>query len=196
MDLSKDKTHRTEVWAHLRLSISDSERITTFFAKEIGITESFIATRLHLTVYHARRQMEGVRPMIERTSVALYGDETRFMVLAPGGENPRPEIYLPFHKIGIRVRKQSVARASILSYRERLTAFETSEVLGIRRPSTATKSAFGSRSFQPHMTLLKAGHGIGQDLARIGEAFRAKFGCFKFDRFAINIRELHYPGDS
>ena len=187
-DSAASARHRTEVWAQLTLCRRDAERIRAFFSEVVGIREEFITKGMHLTVYHARRPMVGVRSSTEGTKVALYADETRFMVLAPGGENPRPELDPARRKVGIRVQRLSASRLQIESYRERLLLFESSEVLGSRNASTQRSNAFGARSFQPHMTLLQAGSGIDKDLTKVGKLFRVTFGCFLFDRFEIKVR--------
>ncbi len=183
--------HPEEVWAMLYMSRKDTTRIRDFFIKEIGIDEAFVTRNVHLTIYHARRIMPGLVPLDEEANIVVYADETRFMVMAPGGENVRPHLDPAKRKVGIRIHKQSIARPAILTYRERLLEFETQDVLGNRKPSTATKSAFGSRYFQPHMTLLEAGSGVDSDLTKIGARFRAHFGCFKFDRFKIKINKFN-----
>jgi hypothetical protein len=195
VDKLDTKKHSVEVWAQLSLSRADCDRIAQFFVNDIGVPERFVAKGQHITVYHSRRPMGGVSNLVEPARMVLYADETRFMVLAPGGENPRPKLEPSERKVGIRVHKQSLSRITILSYRQRLLVHETSDILGLRKPSSATRNAFGSRNFQPHMTLLKAGSGIDRDLTVIGNAFRAKFGCFKFDKFKINLHQVRAIGD-
>lgn len=180
----------TEVWALLRLSRRDADTIRHFFIREIGIKEEFVSRGLHLTVYHARRPMAGLKSLTEQATVALYADETRFMVLAPGGENPRPELDPARRKVGIRIKRGSTTRVEIERYRERLLQFESREVLGRRRASTHRINAFGARCFQPHMTLLQSGSGIDRDLTKVGQQFRVRFGCFRFDRFEVTTRSV------
>jgi hypothetical protein len=140
--------------------------------------------------------MPGLQPVSEPAKVALYSEDTRFMVLAPGGENPRTDLDPARRKVGIRVKRASTTRTQIEIYRERLLQFESKEVLGTRKPSTLRTNAFGARNFQPHMTLLQAGNGVDRDLTRIGEQFRKEFGCFHFDRFEIKVRQVLRPLDS
>lgn len=184
------QTHSVEVWSQLRLAKRDADRVRAFLLNVVGVREEFVTRGLHITVYHARRNMPGLQSASEPAKVALYSDDTRFMVLAPGGENPRPDLDPARRKVGIRVKRASTTRAQIEMYRNRLLEFESREVLGIRKPSTSRRNAFGSRHFQPHMTLLQAGSGIDRDLTKIGEHFRRQFGCFQFDRFEIKIRSI------
>jgi hypothetical protein len=109
------------------------------------------------------------------------------MVLAPGGENPRPELDPGYLKVGIRIHRSSIARGAILEFRRRLLRYETQRVLGNREPSCDRTSAFGARSFQPHMALLHAGSGIDRDLAPLGASFRCALGHLTFDRFIVEI---------
>ncbi len=167
---------RYEVWAYLNVCVSDEERIRQFLTQQMGIHPRYIFGRMHLTVFYARRFVPELQPLIEEANVLLPAQDARFMVLAPGGENPRPDLDPAANKVGIRVHRQSSASPLIQSYRARLLAYETLTVLGIRKPSTAKTSAFGARHFQPHMTLLRSGSGIARDLTMIGEEFRRSFG--------------------
>ena len=181
------KLHTTEVWAQLFLSKEDCSRIHDFFVSEFDIKPRSIVRNMHITVYHARRPIPGVISMSEPTRVILAASETRFMVMAPGGENPRPELDPSKRKIGIRIHKQSNALPSILKYRDRLLSHETEQVLGRRSPSTYRRNAFGARHFQPHMAVLRAGSGVDRDLRLIGVPFREALGNLTFDRFAIEV---------
>jgi hypothetical protein len=181
-------THQAiEVWAQLYLCSEDASRIRAFFQHELGLSPKCVSRRPHLTVYHGRRPMPGLHPLSEPADVTVLASETRFMVLAPGGENPRPELDPATRKVGIRVHRQSMARAAIYQYRQRLLTYETPAVLGRRAPSSRKRSAFGARDFQPHMTLLLPGNRIGRDLTKVGKRFRAAFVEFRFDRFVIDI---------
>jgi hypothetical protein len=188
------KHHDVEVWAQLRLSVDDELRICDFFTTEWGIKRRCVARHMHLTVYHCRRPMPGLQQVSEPAEVLLPVPQTRFMVLAPGGENPRPDLEPARRKVGIRLQKQNPAREQIMRYRERLLLYETAGVLGTRKPSTRTRSALGAREFQPHMTLLLPRSGIIRDLTSIGRAFRESIGQLLFDRFEICLAPG--PGDS
>lgn len=177
----------TEVWAQLLLSQQDVARIEEFLCITCGLRRRAVSRRMHLTVYHARRPMPQIVSGLESAQVFLPAVDTRLMVLAPGGENPRPELEPNCRSIGIRVHKQSDAYTHIQLYRSRLLAFETPKLLGKRKPSTANKSAFGARHFQAHMTLLKPGSGIDRDLTLVGCMFREKIGILTFDRFIIDV---------
>lgn len=184
------KAHKTEVWAQLFLSESDRIRIHDFFVSEFGIKHRCIVRNMHITVYHARRPMPGVSSISEPVEVVLAATETRFMVMAPGGENPRATLNPARRKVGIRVHRQSTALPSILAFRERLLRHETWRVLGRRAPSTLRTNAFGARHYQPHMAILRAGSGIPRDLRSLGVPFRQKLGELRFDRFKIEVVRL------
>lgn len=68
------------------------------------------------------------------------------MVLAPGGENPRPELEPRNLSLELEM-KVNESRAEIQAFRDRLLKYETREVLGIRRPSTSQANAFGPAIF-------------------------------------------------
>lgn len=177
----------TEVWAQLWLSSSDCTRIRDLLVTENLVKPSSVIPRMHLTVYHCRRPMLGLTPLDEEARVVIPAAGTRFMVLAPGGENPRPELEPRRCKVGIRVQKTNAARAQILDYRERLLSYETLNVLGGRPPSNLTRNAFGARGFQPHIALIRPGSRIDRDLTKVGAVFRAKIDQLTLDRFTIDI---------
>ena len=179
--------HSVEVWGKLVLSRSDRRRLRDFLVTAMGFSRRTVIDTPHLTVYHARRPMPGLEPTSEVARVVVPAAETRFMVLAPGGENPRPHLDPSRCSVGIRVRRQCEALHQILQYRERLIAFETQRVLGSRVPSTRRRSAFGARHFQPHMALLTEGSSIDRDLTRIGIPFREQMGDLTFDKFVIKV---------
>jgi hypothetical protein len=177
------------VYAKLLLREGDADRLRAFFMEECGIKAHRIIPRMHSTVYYARRPMPGVVRSSEPARLVLLTEETRFMVMAPGGENPRPELNPNKRKVGIRVHKQSSALPQILAYRERLLAHETQSVLGKRRPSTRYRNAFGARYFQLHVALLRPGSRIDRDLKELGLRFRASIEELVFDTFPIEIAQ-------
>jgi len=181
------KQHKTTVWAQVFLCEEDRNRIRNFFAIKHGIATRFIVKNMHITVYHARRPIPGLADTEQTIHLALPVAETRFMVMAPGGENPRHDLEPAGRKVGIRVQKKSAAYESIQGLRARLLPFETDIVLGKRRPSTRVRNAFGARHFQPHMTLLRAGSGIDRNLRTVGTDFRETFDSFRFERFSVEI---------
>lgn len=181
------KFHQTEVWAQLLLCDEDCSRISDFLLSALRVKRSCVVRRMHITVYHARRPMPNLLPISEAICLVVPPTDTRFMVLAPGGENPRPELEPGRLQVGIRILKKSAARTAILEFRKRLLQHETQRVLGTRAPSTDKRSAFGARNFQPHMALLKAGSGIERDLTPLGAAFRRALADLTFDKFVVEI---------
>lgn len=181
------KVYAVEVWAQLHLCASDCERIRQFMRESFHVPGSRTVRHMHLTVYHARRPMTGIIPLSEPARVTVAAAETRFMVMVPGGENPRDGIDPAGHKVGFRVHRQSGAMRDILAYRDRLIAQESDKILGKRLPSTARRSAFGARYWQPHVAVLRAGSGVDPDLTKLGLLFRKTMGNLTFDRFVIQV---------
>jgi hypothetical protein len=174
-----------EVWCQLYVSKKSTEEIHKFFRDEYNLSPELLIKNLHLTIYHCRRPMPSLEELNE--SCHLYVDtlDTRFMVLAPGGENSKPSIIPSLHKIGIRIKKASDFRAAIDRYRNSAIKHENHKILKSRLPSTKTKSAFGARSFQPHIAIIKSGNGLNINLLEIGTNFRDFVQEIKFDRFVI-----------
>lgn len=177
----------TEVWAQLSLSKESCINIRNYFIEEVGVKPEYIINNVHLTVYYARRPMPGVEPISEKAHVILPVLDTRLMVMAPGGENPKPDLEPSKRKVGIRVHRQSIARRSIYNYRKKLLKYETKHVLGKRKPSTNNRNAFGARYFQPHISLLKPGNGLEHDLTKVGIPLRENIDELIFDKFYIRI---------
>ena len=177
----------TEVWAQLHLSSHDCFRLREFLAVDIGIRRKYILRDMHITVYYARRPLPGLCPSVESTEIIVPAVETRFMVMAPGGENPRSAIEPSKSMVGIRIHRQSSAMAEIALLRQRLLVHETKRVLGSRRSSTNKTNAFGARWFQPHMVMLRPGNGVQQELTQLGLPFRERIGNLFYDKFEIKI---------
>lgn len=174
-----------EIWCQLHLSRESTYRISKFLQLEYGVIPKDIISNMHLTVYHSTKEMNNVFELAEECNHVFDTQYTRFMVLAPGGENPKPRIKPKNHKIGIRIQKQSDIYHTIISYRNRLIQNETVDMIGNRMPSTRTKSAFGLRNFQPHISFLKTGSRINPNLFEVGNDFRFHVQELRFDRFSI-----------
>jgi hypothetical protein len=177
----------TEIWAQLYLNETDCKRIRDFFNNKIGIKSKYILRKMHLTVYYARRPLHGVIPLVEIANITISTYDTRFMVLAPGGENKRIDVIPSNNMVGIRIQKRFPQINSILNYRQKMISFETSNILGSRKKSTLKSNAFGARYFQPHLAILKPNNGISDDLSEIGNLFRNSLDFLHFDKFEIKI---------
>jgi hypothetical protein len=167
----------------------ESELLIHAFLTAYGIKRRTIRSRLHLTVYHARRKIPQIESAILECAISVPGVDFRFMTMTPGGENPRPDVDPNTCPVGVRVHKSSQAYIKIQELRAQLIKFETESVLGKRRPSTKTRNAFGSRYYQPHITLLRQGSGVGADLRPLGDAFRRSIEKIEFNSFEIIYRE-------
>ncbi|HWJ30295.1 MAG TPA: hypothetical protein VNS32_27415 [Flavisolibacter sp.] len=178
-----------EVWAQLRVSKKSTQGIHDFFRSEYRIAPEFLIPNLHITVYHSRRPMFGLTETERACHLFVDTYDTRFMVLAPGGENPRPGLIPSKRKVGIRIKRDSPFRQKIYDYRNILLPYETSRVLGTRKPSSKSINAFGARNFQPHIALLKAGSGIPTILTEVGENFRETIPEIYFDKFIIETKK-------
>lgn len=173
----------------LFVSRRSAAEIAEFFVSK-GIPEDSIKPYMHLTVYHARRLLPGLRAGTQTRSVQIEADieETRFRDFAPGGENPRPSIDPASKPVGVRLTKQNQAIDAIQALRREMCLLETPEVIGNRQRSTAWRSCFGAKTYQPHVVLLRPGSGIDRDLKLLGASFRAQIRTIEFDRYKIITR--------
>lgn len=178
-----------EVWAYFCLSRKSEEDICSFFADEFDIPPDLVERNMHLTVYHARRPMFELQELHKPCRFSVDTMDFRFMVMAPGGENPRPELDPGKRKVGVRIIKSSPFRQRIYEYRNDILEHENGQVLGNRKPSNNHRNAFGARHFQPHITLLRSGTYIDRDLTIMGDAFRDAIPEISFSKYVIKKRK-------
>ena len=74
-------------------------------------------------------------------------------------------------------------------YGARLAQYESEEVLGSRTATTQSRSAFGARHFQPHMTVLEPSKGDPSDLTPMGTSLRGTLSNLTFDEFLIDVKQ-------
>lgn len=142
-----------EIYVLLFVDHASEQLIQDILMYDHGIEEYAIANRLHLTIYYARRLIPGIERKSVDTNIDVDVSETRFMVLAPGGENPRPDLEPSRRSVGIRLTRRNSSRAAIQSLREPLYRLETPEVIGYsRKPTNAHTNASGARHIQPTLS--------------------------------------------
>lgn len=177
-----------DVWAAAYLSKDSEKEIHNFFVNRVGLRTSILKSKLHVTVYYARRALSGLIGREEKIDIKIDPTNLRFMPMAPGGENPRSDIDIGMHEIGVRIKRGTPERLDLERLRANFYAFETPAVLEGRRASTNTRNAFGARNYQPHITLLKKGCRIEGSLRNLGEQFRMSMTQLRLDRFVIRTR--------
>lgn len=181
------------VWASIHVSKTTEKELRYFLTNLLRIEKRFIKSGLHVTLYHARRPLAGLEQSDEDVRFQVASEDLRFMVMAPGGENPRPDVDPSASAIGLRIRRSAPIMAHILRLRARFYKYETSEVLGVRKPSDARRSAFGARHFQPHLTLLKPGCALASDLTAFGRAFEKGLVRSTSTVCRLNFGPIHLP---
>jgi hypothetical protein len=131
---------RTMIWVMAFLDYYSEELIRTFFVESCGIKKRLVQREMHCTIYHARRRLAGLSDIEEPISILVPGSELRMMVMAPGGENPRPDIDPSNRSVGIRIRRADGAAKPFEAIRERFLSLETPTILGSRPPSTRLRA--------------------------------------------------------
>lgn len=184
--MSSPKEHPV-VYALLWLTHESESQIADFLLSH-GIDPTSVQRGMHLTVYHARRQLHGL--CIENRPVTITADmaETRLMVMAPGGERPRDDLDPRRQSVGIRLTKRNRAIDQIQALRREIYRLETPAVLGARKPSTPWTNAFGARWYQPHIKVIGPHAGVPRDLSLIGEALRTSLQEIQFGAFEVRYR--------
>ncbi len=187
--MKQQESNHPEVYALLWLT-RPSEAAVSEVLRSAGVPAHSIQRGMHLSVYYSRRILPDlpIDPPERKLAIKANTAETRLMVLAPGGENPRPELDPATRSVGIRLTKRNSAIEQILGLRREMCAFETPQVIGTHRPSTDWTSCFGARHYQPHIKLLRPGSGIDRDLTKSGELLRSKLKWIEFGRYEIRTR--------
>jgi hypothetical protein len=180
--------HRHSVWAMLFVAKESEKAIHRFLTQQVGLRPALLHERLHISVYHARRALDGLTDSEEPVAIEVPAEDLRFMAMTPGGENPRPEIDPARCHVGVRVKRSSSTTEAIRAFRSRFYPLETMDAIGVRRPSNHVRNAFGARHFQPHVTLIRPNNGLNCDLKEIGAAFRIALVGIKFDRLVVRCR--------
>lgn len=186
---SKSNLHSYEVYGILWVTRKCETQIANLLADEFGIPGEVIQTGLHLTVYYGRRPLAGLVPHSRPVKISADVSETRFMVLAPGGENPRPSLEPSRCSVGIRLTKRNSAIEQVLELRRSIYQLEPAKWPGNRKSTTDWNNAFGARHYQPHIKILRPGSGINRDLTELGGFFRSSIKRIEFGRFQITVRE-------
>ncbi len=182
------RSHKYEINAMLRVSKRSEDRIRDFFTEHYNIKRGRFRSGLHLTVYHGRRPLPGLQPETKPAQITASTSETHFMPLVPGGENPRDDIDVRVHPVGIRLTKRNLAIPEIQKLREQMYRLETKIVVGKRKPTTAWTNCFGSRKYQPHIEFLRRWHKTKTSLPEIGSHFKNEIDHIEFDQFQIEER--------
>ena len=175
------------VFGLLFLGKEEEARLKAFLNLELNIPEACLNKNYHITVYEARIELPGLNPLQRSVSVQVPASMWRFMVMAPGGENERPEINPDERQIGLRLHRSADAYSRVSELRANFFRLEAAAGVPKRNRSTLRLSAFGARNYQPHMTICQPGHGLGRNLSPHGEALRAGLGDLHFDRFEVRV---------
>jgi len=153
--------------------------------EEAGLHPPSLLSSFHLTVYHARRFIPGLRPIRRTISIDCDLAETRTMVLVPGGENPRPGVIPSRHSLALRLTTRNSAIPEIQSLRAELAQMETDDVIGPRARSTRNRNAFGARYYQPHLKVCEPRNAAPQNLTEFGKALRARLDFVRFGFYEV-----------
>ena len=175
-----------DVYALLWLTRECEARVARFLTSE-GVRAPAVQRGMHLTVYHARRWLQGLEPGRRDVKNIAPSCETRFMVLAPGGENPRRDLEPKRRSVGVRLTRRNACIDEILQLRRACYKHETPEVVGRRDATTDWKNCFGARHYQPHVKLLNPGSEINRDLRPLGDAFRAAIKTLEFGAYEVKV---------
>ena len=177
----------------LYLSFKSEEHIRKVLINDCNIPAKYIQSGMHLTLYHCRRPMPLLEMNTTYLSIESNISETRFMVLAPGGENPRPDLIPAQRSIGIRLTRRNNAIEEIIKLRRSAYQYEPEFKRGygkgkrVNGNTTDWRNAFGAFHYQPHIKLIRPGTAIDRDLGMIGDAFRKKIKKISFSKAEYKV---------
>ena len=178
-----------DLYALLWVDEDSEKEISEVLKYKCGVDKEHIQRRMHLTIYHSRRRLIGIKRSKTYETIKVDVKETRFMVLSPGGENPKKNIDPNNSPVGIRLTKRNIAVPRLVQLRRSLYKNENEKVLKNRRHrSTDWKSAFGSNHFQAHILMIRPGNRIDKNLTNIGKIFRQELKYIYFNKFEIKDR--------
>ena len=110
------------------------------------------------------------------------------MTMSPGGENRRVDNFFHSKKtIGIRLTKRNKGINDIIELRRRIYSHEPK--FKTRKQTTDWTNSFGSRHYQPHISLLRPWNGLEDNLWDVGERFRNEISTLTFSRMEIKVKE-------
>jgi hypothetical protein len=176
-------TKKYNLYVLMYLNFDDENKIISFFEDKFNIPTNNIVRGMHITLYHSLIPIN--LPIKDKNIISIDVDveETRFMVMVPGGENVKENILPSSKGIGIRLTKRNIAISKILEIRRNI--YQNEPILKTRKNTSDWKNAFGAKNFQPHMTLLKPGNNIPSDLTEVGNLFRKNFKQLNFKKLII-----------
>ena len=183
-----------DLYVILQLNKESQNEIHNFFISNYGITRDKLLTNLHVTIYYGRRLLKGLRLDDQYVSFKCNVSETRFMTMTPGGENPRKGIIPSQRTIGVRLTRRNICIPRILEIRRRIYKLEPK--FEKRQNTTDWKNSFGSREYQPHISLLRPHNGLENDLREVGKNFRRKIKYIKFSKVIANYKQRKIDTES
>jgi hypothetical protein len=185
--MNKKRTDPPSIFYLLYLSHGSENQIRNFLANDCAVPQENIQRGMHLTLYHGKRRMPGLKISTSYVTIEVNTEETRFMVLAPGGENPRADQVPSSRSVGIRLTKRNTAIDEILKLRRSVYKFEPVFDKAFRKNTTDWKNAFGAKNFQPHIKLFNPGTKIDDDLTKLGDLFRKNIREIEFSKAVLKV---------
>ena len=175
------------IFSMLYLTHECEEEISNFFINDIHINKDFIQRGMHLTLYKEKQinpkfdsHKEWFHPPIQANV-----DETRFMLFAAGGDDPKKSKLRNYSTdkqgVGIRLTGRNNARSQIMKIRMDL-ANQNNSV-----KTSKSKNPEGIKRFHPHIKMIRKGSGLEDDLTKTGDAFRKKFTNIEFSKLEVKV---------
>ncbi len=175
------------------LSDCSERKLRAFCIEELQIPSRLVRKDLHVTVYHARRPIDGVGDAIEPINISVPVSELRAMAMAPGGENPRADIDPTRTSVGIRIRRQMAPRR-----RSSVCGRGFSRSRQRRCWATGRRARVGPARSAPEATTppdtAQAGAIRDPDLSKFGARLRTSLDNLTFDRLVVRCRRSDRPG--
>ena len=176
-----------KLYVLLFLSKECEQKIHEFFISNYNIKKRKLIKNLHLTLYHSKRHLINPPDFNQNVNIMCDTNETRFMTMSPGGENKRHDNLVHSKKtIGIRLTRRNEGIKDILELRRKVYKYEPKFTK--RKQTTNWSNSFGSRHYQPHISILRPWNDLEDSLYDVGENFRSQISHINFSRMEIKVK--------
>ena len=186
----------SKLYCSLELCKSTSIEINKFF-KDWGLNEKCLFNTHHLTIYEIpilkhdvlTKNEDQLQSILSHQLINQYSsDETRFMVMSPGGDNPNNKKSVHRSKVGIRFTKRSPLFDELDSLRQKLSFLDNQALALLSSTTGRNSNAFGIKNFKPHLTLINRNNNLPNNLFEIGAAFREHISELIFSEIKLEVK--------
>ena len=186
----------SKFYCSIELSKTSSDQINSFL-KKWGVSEKCLFQSHHLTIYEIPLLKFSEFSLNESKILQIHevqmnrtylSDETRFMVMSPGGDNPKNKKSVHRSKIGIRFTKRSALFNELDAIRKHLSFLDNQAIPLTSSKTGRNDNAYGIKRFIPHITLINRNNNLLNNLYDLGAAFREHLPEITFSDIKMEVK--------